>query len=58
MTRKKTRHLARLLLTWVVACIGPFFWDFKNNDASTMNKILLQNTDNTINWLEEVIFLS
>ena len=41
---------------YIVACIGPFFSDFKNNDASIMNDILLQNTDNILNWLEEVRF--
>ena len=41
---------------YIVACIGPFFSDFKNNDASIMNDILLRNTDNILNWLEEVRF--
>jgi hypothetical protein len=40
---------------YIVACIGPFFSDFKNNDASIMNDILLRNTDNILNWLEEVM---
>ena len=40
---------------YIVAFIGPFFSDFKNNNASMMNTILLQNTDNILNWLEEVI---
>ncbi|CAF4635723.1 unnamed protein product [Rotaria sp. Silwood2] len=38
---------------YIVACIGPFFSDIKNNDASIMNDILLRNTDNILNWLEE-----
>jgi hypothetical protein len=41
---------------YIVACIGPFFSDYKNNDASIMKDILLRNTDNILNWLEEVIF--
>ena len=40
---------------YIVAYIGPFFSDFKNNDASIMKDILLGNTDNILNWLEEVI---
>lgn len=39
----------------IVACIGPFFSDFKNNDASIMKDILLRNTDNILRWLDEVI---
>ena len=41
---------------YTVACIGPFFSDFKNNDASIMKDILLRNTDNILNWLEEIIY--
>ena len=40
---------------YIVACIGPFLSDFKNNDAAMMKDILLQNTENILNWLEEVI---
>jgi hypothetical protein len=43
---------------YIVACIEPFFSDFKNNDASIMKDILLRNTDNILNWMEEVIFFS
>jgi len=42
---------------YIIACIGPFFSDFKNNDASIMKDILLRNTDNILNWMEEVIFV-
>ena len=40
---------------YIIACIGPFFSDSKNNDASMMKDILLRNTDNILNWVEEVI---
>jgi hypothetical protein len=40
---------------YIVACIGPFFSDFKNNDASILKNILLRNTDNILTWMDEVI---
>lgn len=40
---------------YIIACIGPFFSDFKNNDASIMKDILLRNTENILRWLDEVI---
>ena len=40
---------------YIVACIGPFFSDFKNNDASILKNILLRNTDNILTWMNEVI---
>jgi hypothetical protein len=39
------------------ACIEPFFSDFKNNDASMMKDILLNDTDNIFRWFDEVIFV-
>ena len=42
---------------YIVACIGPFFSDFSNNDASIMKDILLQNTEDILNWIEEVGFV-
>ena len=42
---------------YIVACIGPFFSDFNNNDASIMKDILLRNTDSILDWTKEVIFL-
>jgi hypothetical protein len=41
---------------YIIACIGPFFSDFKNNDASIMKDRLLHNTDNILRWLDEIIF--
>ena len=40
---------------YIVACIGPFFSDFKSNDASILKNILLRNTDNILTWMDEVI---
>jgi hypothetical protein len=42
---------------YIIDCIGPFFSDFKNNDASIMKDILLNNTGNILRWLDEVIFV-
>ena len=42
---------------YIVSCIGPFFSDFNNNDASITKDILLRNTDSILNWTKEVIFL-
>ena len=42
---------------YIIACIGPFFLGCKNNDASIVKDILLQNTDNILGWLKEVILL-
>jgi len=39
---------------YIVACIGPFFSDFSNNDASIMKDILLRNIEDILNWIEEV----
>ena len=39
---------------YVIACIGPFLSDFKNNDAAIMKDILLRNTENILSWIEEV----
>lgn len=39
---------------YIIACIGPFFSDFSNNDASIMKNILLKNIDDTLKWVEEV----
>jgi hypothetical protein len=56
----KRRSLLKLMLIvstsgYILACIGPFFSDSKNNDASIMKDILLRNTDNILNWVEEVM---
>lgn len=40
---------------YIIACIGPFFSDFSNNDASILKDILLRNTENIVDWIEEVI---
>ena len=45
-----------ITIGYIIACIGPFFSDFKNNDTSIMKDILLRNTNNILNWMEEVIF--
>ena len=42
---------------YIVACIGPFFSDLNNNDASIMKDIVLRNTDSILDWTKEVIFL-
>jgi hypothetical protein len=39
---------------YIIACIGPFFSDFSNNDASIMKNILFRNTDKIVNWLNQV----
>jgi hypothetical protein len=39
---------------YIIACIGPFFSDFNNNDASIMQNILFRNTDKIVDWLNEV----
>ena len=41
---------------YIVACIGPFFSDFSNNDASIMENILYRNTDKIVDWLNKVRF--
>ena len=40
---------------YIIACIGPFFSDFSNNDASIIKNVLLNNMDNILNWLKEVV---
>ena len=39
---------------YIIACIGLFLSDFKNNDAAIMKDILLRNTENILSWIEEV----
>ena len=42
---------------YIVACIEPFFSDFSNNDASIMKDILLQNTEDILNWIDGVYYV-
>lgn len=39
---------------YIVACIGPFFSDFSNNDASIIKNVLLNNMDSILSWVKEV----
>ncbi|CAF4651489.1 unnamed protein product, partial [Rotaria sp. Silwood2] len=38
---------------YIIDCIGPFFSDFSNNDASIMKNILFRNTNKIIDWLNQ-----
>ncbi len=58
-TKKRSLLKPMMIVTttgYIIACIGPFFSDFKNNDASIMKDRLLHNTDNILRWLDEIIF--
>ena len=39
---------------YIIARIGPFLSNYSNNDASIIQNILHQNTDDIRNWLNEV----
>lgn len=39
---------------YIISCIGPFFSDYSNNDASIMKNILGQNTEKILNWIKQV----
>ena len=41
---------------YIVACTGPCFSDFSNNNASIMKTILYRNTDKIVNLLKKVRF--
>ena len=42
---------------YIIACIGLFLSDFKNNDVAIMQDILLRSTENILSWIEEVVFV-
>ena len=39
---------------YIIACMGPFFSDFSNNDAAIMKNILNRNSDKIVDWLQKV----
>ena len=38
---------------YIVSCLGPYFADYKNNDAAITKHILYNNTENITQWLEK-----
>lgn len=55
-------HKGRLLIKpmlittttgYIVACMGPYFADYKNNDAEITKHIIYKNKENIVQWLEQ-----
>ena len=42
---------------YIVSCIGPYFADYKNNDAEIMKHIIYKNKENIVQWLERAVIL-
>lgn len=38
---------------YIVSCMGPYFADYKNNDAEITKHIMHKNTENIVQWLEK-----
>ena len=38
---------------YIAAIFGPFFSDNSNNDASILKRIMINNYDDILNWIEE-----
>ncbi|CAM4906565.1 unnamed protein product [Rotaria socialis] len=54
----KHRHLIKpMIITtrsgYILSVLGPFFGDYKNNDANIITHCLLTNEDDMLNWLQD-----
>ena len=54
----KGRPLLKPLLVvtttgYIVSCLGPYFADYKNNDAAITKHIIYNNKENIIQWLQK-----
>ena len=38
---------------YIVTIFGPFFSDFRNNDASILKYVMLNNYEDILNWTKE-----
>ena len=54
----KGRPLLKLVLVvtttgYIVSCLGPYFADYKNNDAAITKHIIYNNKENIAQWLQK-----